>query len=626
VDDLEGIFQTHAHDDHFAGLTSLVRSEKRLKYFAVPFVRGSVQKKLAALMRLDEQSLGRYFEVHDLRMEDWNEVGRMQVRPFFSPHPVDTTVMMFRAGSREARRTYTHLSDIPSLDVLGKLSGPRTGEPALSAVSRERFQKQMLAPVDVKKVDAGGGLIHGNALDFAEDATGRLFLSHGARAIPPGMPAGARVASFGDADILSTGKSPDHHRERALAFLTGHFPGVSAADLHALAGCPTRGYPPGAAIEEAGTSEILLLVSGTVEERDTGTGETRWRGSGSLLGDTLGSGREKPGTSPLQTWKSMSALTVLAIPARSYGAFTLRPGPASARRKAIARRRLLAQCPLFASIRAENVLNVVAAAMKARTLKKGEPAPVSVRPVLMIVIEGEVDLSIGGHLIDKLGPGSFWGEERLVIGSGMLCEARAATDVSFCVIPGEVLAEIPIVQWGMQGAFERRLLALRSELPFAWSESFRVGVPLLDRQRRRLFAFANDLTTALGASGGVSRQDEQKQELLALTREHFALEERLLAKARYPGMETQRQAHAELLSLLERFAANGERRSRARTTTVVDYLKDWLIRHTLLEDLPYRPFLAKKRRKPATSKHAATAKRGASRKPRPAARPKRRGA
>lgn len=38
VNELEGIFHTHAHDDHFAGLTSLVRTDHRIKYFATTLV------------------------------------------------------------------------------------------------------------------------------------------------------------------------------------------------------------------------------------------------------------------------------------------------------------------------------------------------------------------------------------------------------------------------------------------------------------------------------------------------------------------------------------------------------------------------------------------------------------
>jgi hemerythrin len=62
----------------------------------------------------------------------------------------------------------------------------------------------------------------------------------------------------------------------------------------------------------------------------------------------------------------------------------------------------------------------------------------------------------------------------------------------------------------------------------------------------------------------------------------------------YPRLEIQQKEHGELLVRLERFIAAGERRRRPRTDTAMDYLKDWFIRHTLVEDLRYRDFFAKK--------------------------------
>ncbi|MBF0275718.1 MAG: response regulator, partial [Nitrospinae bacterium] len=42
VSEIKGIFHTHAHDDHFAGLPALMKSDHRIKYFSTPLVRASV--------------------------------------------------------------------------------------------------------------------------------------------------------------------------------------------------------------------------------------------------------------------------------------------------------------------------------------------------------------------------------------------------------------------------------------------------------------------------------------------------------------------------------------------------------------------------------------------------------
>ncbi|MBV5325236.1 MAG: MBL fold metallo-hydrolase, partial [Rhodospirillaceae bacterium] len=96
INEVEGIFHTHSHDDHFAGLTTLIRADRRIKYFATPMVRAAVTKKLAALLSLEEEDFSDYFDVHDLVMGEWNDVDGLEVKPFFSPHPVETTPFVFR--------------------------------------------------------------------------------------------------------------------------------------------------------------------------------------------------------------------------------------------------------------------------------------------------------------------------------------------------------------------------------------------------------------------------------------------------------------------------------------------------------------------------------------------------
>lgn len=41
LSEVEGVFMTHAHDDHFNGLTGLIRSQKRLKLYTSKLVRVS---------------------------------------------------------------------------------------------------------------------------------------------------------------------------------------------------------------------------------------------------------------------------------------------------------------------------------------------------------------------------------------------------------------------------------------------------------------------------------------------------------------------------------------------------------------------------------------------------------
>ena len=96
VYEIEGIFHTHCHDDHFAGMTSLVRTDHRTEYFATPLVRASVLKKLSALLSTDEDVIPSYFDVVNLNFDEWNDIDGLEVRPIMSPHPVETSSFFFR--------------------------------------------------------------------------------------------------------------------------------------------------------------------------------------------------------------------------------------------------------------------------------------------------------------------------------------------------------------------------------------------------------------------------------------------------------------------------------------------------------------------------------------------------
>jgi hemerythrin len=585
--DLEGIFQTHAHDDHFAGLPSLMRSERRLQYFAVPWVRASVEKKIAALMRTDEERLGRFFEVHDLAAGEWNRVGSMEVKPAFSPHPVENTVFSFRADGGKAPRTYAHFADIASRDVLARLALPRGGAgPALSAESRQRIEEELAAPVDVKKIDAGGGMIHGDPFDFAGDASGSIILSHGLASVPEGMGTRAKTVGFGSVDVLIPGDDLGRLRRSARASLAAIFPGVPGSELEVLADCPIRSYSPGAILEES--SDVLLVLSGGVEQPEPGTaGAVIRRRAGALLG------APPEGWPPLEKARATGELSVLAVPVDTFTAFTEHGSHADVRRGALSRRTFMSLCPVFADVTSENVLNTIAASMEERSLRRGEVAPPGAEPELLLLADGELDLIVGAHLVESIGPGGFWGEAELVE-TAPVCEARAVTDCRYYAIPRAAIEGVPLLLWALQESFERRLRSFRAGFRFEWSESFRVDVRLLDDQHKELFGLANTLSELIGAAGTIDGHDPQKRELFETVQKHFADEEQLMALHQYPRLSAQKSAHEGLLKMLERFISAGERRARPRASTALDYLKDWLIRHTLLEDLQYRPFFAEK--------------------------------
>ena len=60
VNEIDGIFHTHAHDDHFAGITSLILSDHKIKYYSSSLIRESVFKKLSVLLSMNKNKLSNF--------------------------------------------------------------------------------------------------------------------------------------------------------------------------------------------------------------------------------------------------------------------------------------------------------------------------------------------------------------------------------------------------------------------------------------------------------------------------------------------------------------------------------------------------------------------------------------
>ena len=59
-----------------------------------------------------------------------------------------------------------------------------------------------MAEADVKKIDIGGGMIHGMAKDFSDDKSKKVILSHTNRNLTPQEKEIGERASFGMIDTL----------------------------------------------------------------------------------------------------------------------------------------------------------------------------------------------------------------------------------------------------------------------------------------------------------------------------------------------------------------------------------------------------------------------------------------
>lgn len=125
---------------------------------------------------------------------------------------------------------------------------------------------------------------------------------------------------------------------------------------------------------------------------------------------------------------------------------------------------------------------------------------------------------------------------------------------------------------------------------FYWSDKYSVGVSTYDIQHRRLVELINNLHDAMKAGRAREVLGETLNGLIDYTRMHFADEERQMSAFNFPGYAAHKLEHEKLTVRVVELKAKFDAGDNTITIEVVNFLKDWLINHTLLTDKKYTGF------------------------------------
>jgi hemerythrin len=592
IDQVDGIFHTHAHDDHFSGLTTLMRAGRRIRYFATPLVRSSVAKKLAALMGMEEERFADFFDIRDLVADTWNDVEGLEVMPIFSPHPVETNVFVFRTLWGEGYRSYAHFADIVSLDILQGMVTDQQEAPGLDRQALERTRAAYRVPVDLKKIDVGGGMIHGNAEDFRGDASAAILLAHRAGDLTPEEKEIGSSAAFGTVDVLVAGQSKGM-RHNAFAFLADHLPGVPIHDLQLLLNHPITEINPGAILIKEGETprEVLLLVSGRVE-----TIRARDKLFGSLsAGSMIGASAMLDNRPQRYTYRTSSFVRVLRLPVGLYSEVVRRNGLLDHLRRSAELRSFLFGTDLFNQRLPVAVLRRIVDRASERCFQPGEIVAGGDLQVLNVIRSGLVERAVGSKVLDVLKDGDFFGEEGAILKVPYLISMRVAQETAVVQIPGEILVDVPILRWKLIENYQQRAARVVRDGDrtgaFVWHDAFSINVAQMDRDHMRLVEIANAIVEHLHRNADRNSLARLFDALVEYTQYHFAAEERLMLLYGYPATEGHCRSHRDLKRQVIEYVKQVLGGDAPNKAGFLQFFESWLVRHILNEDRKYGAFL-----------------------------------
>ncbi len=450
LNEIHGLFHTHCHDDHFGGLATLARSGHRIEYYATPLVRASVTKKLCALLSVEESFFEKCFSINDMVEDEWNNIDGLEVRPIFSPHPVETTIMRFRSLWEDGYHTYAHYADIAAFSVVdGMLE--EEGRPGLKAETIEKVKRDYLEPANTKKIDIGGGMIHGDIEDFASDESDRIVLSHTAVPYTDRQKEIGSGAPFGAVDDLIP-IYQDYAWRFAIEYLRSYFPSASDYYMRILLNNKVELFNPESIILKEGgiNSEIYLTLTGNVEMLSAEDGVNCVLYAGTFIGETSGL-HKRPSA---YTYRSTNFVQALRIPSSLFTVFVKQNDLYDELEEIEGRRELLNRMPLFSEAISYALKNNIAQSMEMGECAAGEMIS-NEEDALYVIASGELVATEDENL--KLVSADYFGEACAILESEAVGQRsfRAVEDVIYYRIPSELLRESPILLWNVMEDCEK---------------------------------------------------------------------------------------------------------------------------------------------------------------------------
>jgi hemerythrin-like metal-binding protein len=130
-----------------------------------------------------------------------------------------------------------------------------------------------------------------------------------------------------------------------------------------------------------------------------------------------------------------------------------------------------------------------------------------------------------------------------------------------------------------------------------WSDEYRLGLPLMDKDHQELVDHCNEYLSAVENDAPLLVLAGILGQLIMRTKAHFIAEERMLDRHGYPGLTQHKAEHDRLLILAEtlkaRFAEADDDDVAAHQliSETGEFMRHWLLDHIRVNDRPYRPFL-----------------------------------
>jgi hemerythrin len=512
----------------------------------------------------------------------------------FSPHPVETTIFAFRALSEAGEMTYAHYADIISFNVLEQMTTTDRSVPGISPALADKVRRDYLQPADVKKIDIGGGLIHGSAEDFAEDRSSKIILAHTAMELSNAQRKIGSGAPFGTVDILIPSVR-DYALRKARSYLTDYFPDVPQYDLEMLLNRPIIDINAETIVLRQGErcDAVTMPLTGLMEVVNNDSDSRYLLSSGTLIGESAC----LDDMITCKTYRAASFIKAITWPADLYRGFIQKNNLMESSLSTATMRSVFARTGLFGENVSIPVMNRLVRAASMVSVKSGEVVD-DRSDCLFLIRDGSVQRQMDGRVIETLAAGDFFGEAMVLHGHRPVGGIVAHADSELIAIPGAMLRDIPIVRWKLFETYLRRqrffLVAPGDGATFPWNADYALGIPLIDRQHQKLFEIANRVILSID-HGDVDVVQASMIELLDYYNYHLVEEMKYLESLTFPDLDGHAKAHkgmiCDLLVMKDHIEKEGVGGLSISRSDFIELFQTWIIDHIFKEDRKFARYL-----------------------------------
>ncbi len=126
----------------------------------------------------------------------------------------------------------------------------------------------------------------------------------------------------------------------------------------------------------------------------------------------------------------------------------------------------------------------------------------------------------------------------------------------------------------------------------SWSNSYSMGVKLIDDQHKGLLVFVNDLFNHVTGN----EEDELVyfkeviHKAIQYVKDHFQTEEKMMIATRFSGYGEHKKVHDEFTMMVVKSVKEFEEGKRLVLEKFAHYLKDWVLTHIAIMDRQYADY------------------------------------